>query len=100
MLDAALTPSGSSAADLTFEPQRIDAPPGNLVVIRADWTFDEWSEAGGTNPCVTDAAFSTTEYCSRHEISDGVLWVQTGSYGVLLRVRLRFGDHWGTNPNP
>ena len=48
------------------------APPGVLLHVLADETFDN----AGTNPRIASAVFSTTEYYSVHRISDGMLWVQ------------------------
>ena len=59
---------------------RMSAPPGVLVSISAHQWYDEWTGADdGTNPRITGATFSTTDYYDEHEVNDGRLWVQAKS---------------------
>ena len=59
---------------------RVSAPPGVLVSISAHQWYDEWTGADdGTNPEITEAEFSTTDYYDTHKVSDGRLWVQAKS---------------------
>ena len=46
--------------------------PGFLVNVRADHWFDN----AGTNPRITDASFSTTDYFSKHTIARDMLWME------------------------
>ncbi len=51
-----------------------NAPPGILVAALAENIFDD----AGTNPVLTEAVFSTTEYYDRHSInaSTGILFIR------------------------
>ena len=57
-----------------------NAPPGTLISIQADLFFDN----AGTNPKITDAVFSTTEYYNTHSIgANDFLFVQTKTNAEL-----------------
>lgn len=57
-----------------------NAPPGILISIQPDWYFDN----AGTDPEITDAVFSTTEYYSTYSIgANGFLFVQTKTNAEL-----------------
>ena len=72
-LPVAIGFAAPTAATPTFsETETRNAPPGLYISADADGTFDN----AGTNPRITAADFSTTEYYSVHRISDGRLWVQ------------------------
>ncbi|MDE0408213.1 MAG: hypothetical protein OXN81_10165 [Alphaproteobacteria bacterium] len=64
--------SASAGPTFTDNPGVIAASPGALVTASAGDYFDN----AGTNPRITDAAFSTTEYYSTHSVQNGVLHVQ------------------------
>ena len=71
---AALTLGAApAAAEPAFsETETRNAPPGNRLYITANWTFDN----AGTNPRITDAVFSTTEYYSEHGVGSGIVYLQ------------------------
>ena len=72
-LPAAVWLTAPAAAEPTISEDAIqNALPGVLIAVLADNAFDD----AGTNPRITDAAFSTTEYFSVHQIDGGQLWVQ------------------------
>ena len=79
-LAAALAILGAAAAASDSSTLRVSAPPGVLVSISAHQWYDEWTGADdGTNPKITEATFSTTDYYDEHEVNDGRLWVQAKS---------------------
>ena len=57
----------------------ITAEPGTTVTVYAVNLF----ASAGTNPKITDAVFSTTEYYDTHEVRDGLLRVQAKSAADL-----------------
>ena len=67
--------AGAAAATESFR-DRVTAPPGVLVSVSAHWWYGERHYEEGTNPRVTEATFSTTDYYDVHEIRDDKLWVQ------------------------
>ena len=60
------------AAPVFSETETRNAPPGALISATAEGTFDN----AGTNPRITDAVFSTTEYYDIHRVSRGMLWLR------------------------
>ena len=59
--------------------EAVPAPVGGRVSASADDVFD----TAGTNPRITGAVFSTTEYFSNHGASRGRVWVQVKSAAEL-----------------
>ena len=53
----------------------VNAPAGVLMSATAADLFDN----AGTNPSITGAIFSTTDYYNEHSISNGRLWLQAKS---------------------
>ena len=72
-LGAAALALSAASGFAAMAPQSLSAlaPVGGEVTVDADWFFFT-----GTNPRITGAEFSTTEYYSTHEIIEGVLFVQ------------------------
>ncbi|MDE0408215.1 MAG: hypothetical protein OXN81_10175 [Alphaproteobacteria bacterium] len=54
------------------DPGTVAAAPGQTLTYEADDLFDN----GGTDPIISGAVFSTTEYYSTHSVQNGVLHVQ------------------------
>ena len=79
-LAAALAVLGAGPAAATEEEsftEEMTAPVGALVSFSAHrWYGEEPHSEDGTNPKITEATFSTTEYYSVHEIRNGILWVE------------------------
>ena len=61
---------GEAAGPTFSQPQKLYAPVGVLVSI-GPGVFDN----AGTNPRITDAVFSTTDYYSSHSVSHGRVWI-------------------------
>ena len=79
---AAPAAHGSTAPAPSFKESNspANAPPGILISIQADWFFDN----AGTNPKITEAVFSTTEYYDTHAIgANDFLFVQTKTSAEL-----------------
>ena len=76
--DASAQP-GEPLAPVFSETETRNAPAGVLIYALAEGTFDN----AGTNPRITAADFSTTEYYSVHRVSDGKLWVQPKTVAEL-----------------
>ena len=84
--DYASASDDETVPSLTTNPQpyqvrwtAITAEPGTTVTIYAVNLF----ASAGTNPKITDAVFSTTEYYDTHEVRDGLLRVQSKSAADL-----------------
>ena len=60
------------------QTEKIIALPGSLIGVGSE-AFDN----PGTNPQITEAVFSTTDYYDTHEIRDGRLWVKPRSETAL-----------------
>ena len=73
--------TGPDPAAPTLKPQTgpLNAPAGAIIYVEADETFDN----AGTNPRITDAVFTTTEYYSKHGLSNGVLTVEVKTSAEL-----------------
>ena len=61
----------------------LEAPPGMLISVSAHRWYGEWAGDEGTNPRVTEATFSTTDYYDTHTLRDGRVWVQAKSAADL-----------------
>ena len=82
---AAAAVLGAAPAAAT-DPSRtlwMDAPPGLLISVPAHGWYGEWIGGEGTNPRVTEATFSTTDYYDTHTVRDGRVWVQAKSAADL-----------------
>ena len=71
--------SGSSAPTLKIQRDALDAPPGVTVHVEADQAFDN----AGTNPVITDAVFTATEYYSEHGVGNGIVYLKAKTAAEL-----------------
>ena len=79
LVAAALLPGAAPASRYVSQEVTTLVYAGGTVTADADWfDFDE-----GTNPRISEAVFSTTEYYSKHEISNGRLEVQVKTAAEL-----------------
>ena len=72
-------PGGPPAPTFIQQSGAAIAPPGHLMSTQAH----QWFDNAGTNPRITDAVFSTTEYYKEHSISRGFLWFEVKSTAEL-----------------
>ena len=60
-----------------------NAPPGVLVSLSADAPANGVFDNAGTNPRITGAVFSTTEYYNTHRIARDMVWVEAKTSAQL-----------------
>ena len=89
-LAAALAiPAAGPAAEEESFTEEVTAPVGALVSFTAHrWYGEEPHSHDGTNPKITEATFSTTDYYSVHEIRNGTLWVEVKTADELNALSL------------
>ena len=73
---AAAVLGGAPGAATESFTERLSAPVGAVVSFEASRWYGERPFSVGTNPRITEATFSTTEYYSMHGIRSGRLWIQ------------------------